>query len=154
MTPAVVSTANKSSTEASAAAAAKPDKAAALRPTDFCHSKNIPTCQPAMFGFLNPLCRTKKYRQLYCDSCSHMRQNYGQWSTPFLSYEAVLAHAMAYDAGLISEEDIVTPCRLIPAPKRPKATSDTHRRLRQSNCGFTIGTPRWNTGGEGSIRRK
>lgn len=90
-----------------------------------------------MFGFLNPICRSEKYRMLYCDSCSHMRANYGRGSTPFLSYESVLVHAMAFDAGLICEEDTVVPCRGLPIPKRPKSTTETHRRIGEFSAALT-----------------
>ncbi len=91
-----------------------------------------------MFGFLKPLCRSEKYRKFYCDSCSHLRQNYGRGATPFLSYESVLVHAMTFDAGLIHEEDTVSPCRWIPISKRPKTTSEVHQRIGEFSAALTL----------------
>jgi len=36
---------------------------------------------------------------------------------------------MALDAGLIRNEEVVSPCRLFPMPKRPKTASDIHRQV-------------------------
>lgn len=77
-------------------------------------------------------------RKLYCDSCSHIRANYGRGATPFLSYESVLVHAMALDAGLIREEDTTSPCRWIPASKRPKSPTEVHRRLGEFSAALTL----------------
>lgn len=58
-------------------------------------------------------------------------------STLFLSYESVLIHAMAFDHGLIREEDTVSPCRAIPFPRKPKGVSDTHRRIGEFSSALT-----------------
>ena len=71
----------------------------------------------SMFGFMKPVCRTDRYRKLYCDSCRFLRKSSGLLSTRFLSYEAVLVHTMAFDAGYISPEETVSPCRVLPMPQ-------------------------------------
>lgn len=90
-----------------------------------------------MFGFMKPVRRSNEYRKLYCDSCAHMRQNFGRRSTSFLSYESVLAHAMAFDVGLIAEENTVSPCRIVALPKLPQETSDPHRRIGEFSSALT-----------------
>jgi hypothetical protein len=91
-----------------------------------------------MFGFFKPLQRSKEYRRLYCDSCVHLQANYGISSAAFLSYEAVLLHALASDLNLLTIKDTPTPCGIIPSPKKLKASlGRVHKQIGEFSSAFT-----------------
>lgn len=91
-----------------------------------------------MFGFMKPVHRSNEYRKLYCDSCRFLREYSGQSSTVFLSYEAVLVHALAVDAGYMTLDEAASPCRILPIPKRIKSASETHLRIGEFSAALTM----------------
>lgn len=61
-----------------------------------------------MFGFLNPLTRTKRYRRAYARCAEHHRRRYGLRILPFLSYESVFIYVGWLDAtgGAVADDEI------------------------------------------------
>lgn len=58
-----------------------------------------------MFGFLNPLTRTERYRRAYARCAQHHRRHYGFRALPFLSYESVFIYVCWLDAAGMSAAD-------------------------------------------------
>jgi hypothetical protein len=58
-----------------------------------------------MFGFLNPLGRTERYRWAYARCLEHHRRFFGLRSLPFLSYESVFLYACWLDAAGMLHDD-------------------------------------------------
>lgn len=66
-----------------------------------------------MFGFLNPLTRTERYRRAYARCAEHHRRRYGLRSLPFLSYESVFVYVCWLDAtggGMADDDEIGSFC--------------------------------------------
>ncbi len=70
-----------------------------------------------MFGFLRPGCgdaRVAEYRRVYAAMCAHQRQQFGQLSSLFHSYEAIFLYHLAVETGACRPPSPETPtcCRL------------------------------------------
>ncbi|MGL6227564.1 MAG: DUF5685 family protein [Thermoguttaceae bacterium] len=90
-----------------------------------------------MFGFLRPDSRSKEYRALYCNTCRHLRSNYGVTSLPFLSYEAVLIHAIALDTAKISLAMPASRCKIIPFPNKADDENELHKTIGEFSSALT-----------------
>ncbi len=91
-----------------------------------------------MFGFLNPGCVGRSYRQVYARCCQNMWQREGRLSTFFHSYESVFLYALAIDLKLCSAPGAEAPtcCRL--CKKGPRNCSDQDKQVADFCAGFAI----------------